>query len=438
MKKRLLMLIMCLCLMLVVPVLAEDFAIDTGKVYTGMGWSYAQGYEPLMGKDGLNLSIPVMSSTVKGAITATLTMGNPDVSPFLDSEITKTVQQDNSGASWHVRFTLKLKRAAYNGLYSATLRLEGKGPDGTAVTQDISLTIPFRGASEEALQEPLEIVSVVSGGEGLRLGEPGEVQLTLRNTGKRNALTGVQVGLLDAMGDILPTGAHTVPAEDLNPGEETTVTIPVLLQPDSRPRLHILNISANYTLFSGETGSITRAFTLPVTQEMRLNHGRPEMPMQVTQGDLVNFTLPLMNMGKAPIHNALLTFHLPGLSEGDSVLAGTIEPGGTVQGKATFHAKDTPVGEVSGTVDINYEDAQGNTGSLTLPLSTQVVAKKPPVTQDTPAATAGAAPAEQEDNMLQLLRQWWPVAAAGLLAILLVWQGLYYRGKLHRMEEQRL
>lgn len=426
-----------LCLLCLIASAEEPFAIDRQRVYTGMAYSYAQGYEPQMGRDGLNLSVPITSGAVKGALTATLIIDRPEWSPFLEPEITKTVPQDNSRAAWHVSFTLRLRRDACNGLYRATLRLSGKDKAGDPVTQEFPMTIPLRAAAEEAIAAPLEIVSVQAGDGGLRLGQPGQVLCTLRNMGQRTALTDLWVKLEDAAGDILPAARHAHPVASLAPGEETTLTLPVLLQPDSRPRLHVLTVSAQYTRFSGAPDSVSRSFTLPVTQEMRLSHGRPHLPARVTQDSLVNFTMPLMNMGRGTIHNALLTFHLPGLAEDESILAGSIAPGDTVQASATFKAGSAAPGIVEGCVDISYEDAQGTQGSLTLPLTTQVVARQPEPAPDA-APTAGGTSTASAAPAASLLRLWGPAALAGLLLVLLVWQGIHYRGRLRRMEEQRL
>ena len=437
MKRRILP-ILCILLLFAASALAQEpFAIDEHRKYTGMPFAYAQGYEPGPGKDGYVLMLPIVSEVARGTLTATLTIGNPEVSPFVDKEVTKSIQPDKNGRSWNVSFTLAMRREAYNGMYAAALRLQSKDADGNDLTQDISLVLPLRGATEEPIAQALDVVSVVPGVQGLAPGGRGELICTLSNKSPRNALTNVQVTLNEPSGAILPQGTHTLSLESIAPGQQVQVTCPVLLQPDSRPRLHVVSASAQATRFSGAVDTLTRAFTVSVTQDMRLKLGQVQFPPQAAQGDLLSFELPLMNMGKGTIHNTLLSFSLPGLSQGESVLAGNIEPGGTVQARATLRVGAAPVGEVSGTVDISFEDAEGTASHLSLPLDVNIIARPAPL-ESKATPDKSATQSEGEPSLMTVIRQWAPVGTAGLLLILLAWQGLYYRGKMRRMEEQRL
>ena len=77
----------------------------------------------------------------------------------------------------------------------------------------------------------------------------------------------------------------------------------------------------------------TEAYTLHITQEMRLEHGGLRMADSAVAGDSVTMTLPLMNRGKADLMNVICALSLPGITDRQAVLVGSIGPGETKQGQ---------------------------------------------------------------------------------------------------------
>lgn len=439
MKKAIAVFLLLVSFVVIPHAMAEEaFALDDRKVYAGMDLSYAQGYVPSVEGGAMNLIVPVKTVGIQGSVAATLTILSPALSPFIDTTLQKVVKPDDKGNAYKVAFTLPMKRASYNGVYPATLLVEGKNAAGEVLSREFPLSLPLLTGLPEDTGAGLSVLEVVPEGDGLRPGEPGALRVRLKNNGERSALTDILLTVSDQGNSILPQGSHTMAGGELAPGEEQWVTVPVVLQPNAVPIPHVVNVNAQYRAFAGEVQSIARSFTVPVTQDMRLTYGKAQLPVLVTQGDLVNFTLPLMNMGKATVHNVLLTFSLPGLSEGESVLAGNIEPGGTVQGKATFQVSDGTLGETAGEVEITYEDAQGTQGRLTLPLQTEVVARKPVVADANGNVSTGAAPTGTPAKEMTLVERWWPLGVAALMLVVVLAQTAHYRGRIRRIEEQRL
>lgn len=436
MCKKVLILLLLLALCLPGALAEEAFSLDDRRIFRGMDITYAQGYVPAVENGEMKLIVPVRAEGVRGQITARLTILSPELSPFVDSAVERQFRPEAEGRGYQIAFQLPLRRDAYNGLYAATLHLEGKNATGEALSGDIPLSLPFLSGKSEDLSSALQLLELQPGEGGLKPGEAGLLRLHIRNAGQRATLNDILLTLSSTSGSILPTGGHTIGAGSLPPGEARWVELPVILQPDAAPILHVLSLTAQFSGFEGEPQSGSRSFTLPVTNEMILRYGKPQLPQVVTQGDLVNFTLPLMNMGRASLRNVLLTFSLPGISEGESVLAGSIEPGDTVQGKATFQVSDSARGNIGGEVTITYEDARGSQGSLSLPITTEVLARKPLASAaQNPGAAAQPA---QEAPKLSPLERWWPLGLAALLLILALGQTIHYRRKLRRLEEQKL
>ena len=145
-------------------------------------------------------------------------------------------------------------------------------------------------------------------------------------------------------------------------------------------------------------------------------------------GDSLTIALPLMNMGRADLVNVLATAVLPGVTDGQSVLVGTIAPGETKQAQLTLTPGRDAVGDCSGTLSVEAEEHDGNTASLFLPINLTV---EPPAVMDD---TETSLRQEDEDS--------WLIYGLGggcvLLMMLCVIQGTVLRRKARRMEEDRL
>ena len=137
----------------------------------------------------------------------------------------------------------------------------------------------------------------------------------------------------------------------------------------------------------------------------------------------------IMNMGRGALHNVLLTFDLPGLSGGGSLLVGKLDPGESKQASANLRAAMDALGPVDGRVDITYEDAYGKQYSQQVPLTTQVEEKKTVVFEPTEEKQ------EQQGMPLREIVAW---SAAGVLLLVLLIQSILLRRRIRTLEERGL
>jgi hypothetical protein len=135
--------------------------------------------------------------------------------------------------------------------------------------------------------------------------------------------------------------------------------------------------------------------------------------------------MTLMNMGKSTINNALLTFDIPGLSNGGSVLAGNITPGESKAASTNFRVDSGTLGEVSGTLSITYDDAYGEAHKIELPLKTVIEKKVVPV----------FGMQEEKEKPYPL---WIPYTACAALVLLLILQRIWLMRKIRILEERHL
>ena len=401
-----------------------DFEIDPRQVLYGMNRSWLQGYTPSVSNNVLNLVLPILSDRAEGAIQAELIMPDERVSPFKPQTMFVRVQRGDSG-TWAVRLSLEMYADRRNGDYPCVLRLTGTGRAGEALRADIPYTLRIRDGADtdEALYLALENVTA-----DLKLGEDGAVTARLTNPCQTVAYERISLRVTDPAGDVIPQTVDLLRAPDLGPGESASIRFPVKVLPKASVSPHRLQFQLEWTAL-GKAVTQSESYTLPVTQEIRLEQGGLKMASSVVAGDSVTLSLPLMNMGRGSVVNVLATVSLPGIADRQSVLVGTIGPGETRQAQITLTPGKNVSGDFSGVLTVTAADEDGNPASLSLPVSLTV--EKPPAAEKAPDA---AQESPEEAPLLPLLLG----AGCGALLIALVLQGALLRRKIRRLEEAQL
>ena len=271
MKKRFsLLLILLAVLALCAPALAEGgFTLDENATIAGMNYlPWARGYEPTSDGETMTVCLPLRSDSAAGKITATLTVDDETVSPLRGEGAKIDVLPDQNGL-YAVRLSARLLSGRINGDYAATVRVTGKDADGAAVTASFPVVLRVRdGKSSGAAMRPsLEGVSA-----DLRVGEDGALTATLVNTDPYAEMRDILLTVSDASGEILNAGSDKLRLGSLMPGERAAMSYPLSVQPDAAVKAHALNLTLTWTAL-GEAMSWTETYTLPVTQEIRLEHG---------------------------------------------------------------------------------------------------------------------------------------------------------------------
>ena len=423
MKKFIMLLSLIALFLTPIFALAEsDYTLDETTVMNGMGRSWSQGYEPVVSGGAMTLHFPLASAKGAGTITATLRLRDESVSPFKGSLSGQF--QPHEGLYW-ISLRMELRGDRVSGDYPAELLITGKDAAGNPLSSTFPLIIRIRDGRmpEESVHPQLSNLEA-----SLAVGEDGALTATVTNPSRYAAMTNLLLTVADSSGDILPAVTDKFPLPDLLPGESAVITVPVKVVPSAAVSLHQLQLTSTWTAL-GQSGTWTETFTLPVAQEMRVEYGNLSVPTSVLQGNIASLTLPLMNMGRAEVRNVLATLVLPGVTDGQSVLVGSIPAGETKDAKITFNSGKTVLGEVSGEVRVTCEDPWGNTTGFSLPVS---------LTVEEAAQTPEAALAEAEEDGTSS----WLLPAlgggCGLLLLALILQGMLLGRKIRRLEEDRL
>lgn len=401
----------------------DDFTIDERAVFYDMSRSYLQGYEPVVSWDWLTLVIPIRSEKAVGNIQAELIAQNEEVSPFMTQNMSARGQRVEDGL-WAVRFNLSLFSDRINGDYPCTVRISGTDADGRELTTDLPMVIHIRDGQTN--NEPAQI-AISDNSSALNVGEDGMLSMTIANPSECIGLENLSLTISDPSGDILPKELDTLVLGDLMPGEGLNLSFPVTVLSSAKVTPHSLRFDFNGQSL-GQAAKLSVSYTIPVRQEIRLEQGGLRMAESVVAGDSITATLPLMNMGKADVVNVMVTISLPGITERQSVLVGTIQPGETKQAQITLTAPKDVLGSFNGTLTVTGEDNDGNSASFDLPVSLTVEEAVKTDVLDTQGATKQKTPA----SVIIL-----SIVCAVLVAALIA-QSILLRGKLHKLEEERL
>ncbi len=401
--------------------LADEIVLDGSAVTANMPCSYQQGYAPAVSGNTLTLHVPVRAEGMQ-RVTVTLHALNEAVSPLRTQDVTVTAYR--SGSLYSATLQVQLRPGRVNGDYPMLLMLNGTKADGSAVSGEYPFTLHIRDG-----RSPGEVRPVISRvAAPLAVGESCTLTAALANENRYADITNLTLKITDPTGDVLPAGTDTLLLGDIPAGETLDVSVPLLVRPTAGVSTHQLRFDLTWTAI-GQSGTWTETFTLPVTQEIRLEQGGVTLAPAIIQGEMATLTLPLMNMGRGEVRNVLATLDLPGAANRQSVLVGAIAPGETKQARITFTPGKSVLGDFSGTVTVTAEDAYGNATSFALPVETAV--------EEAPVLNVNALE-QAEPAGLPL---WVAIAlgtACGVLLIACIVQGAVLRGKIRHLEEARL
>ena len=396
--------------LLAAPVMAAE--LDQYTVISGMGKSWYQGYEPTIKNNTMTIYLPIKTE-LEGPVTVSIALTDPNV--YLLASQPKAVTVSEKDGIYPVKLTLPLQKDRRNGDYPSIITI--KSGDQTETLPYI-IRIRDGRVSHEDLSP---IISDVTG--NLDVGTEGSLALTITNpTSTLSMMAGI-LTITDQSGEVLMTGSDRFPIPEVLPGEAISVSVPMTVTGNAAIRVHTLDLKLRYEVFGSEK-TWEEAFTVPVTQAIRLEHGDVQLPPAIA-GELGNLTLPLMNLGKGELCNILVKLETPAANV-QSVLVGSIAPGEPKQAQLTFPPFADSLGTHSGTVVISCEDAYGNSFEETMEVSLTVDEPLPVLTEEIPEK-------EKISPVTIFLIVLCVLMAAGLIA-----QHLILSGKLHKLEEDRL
>lgn len=414
--------VMALMLALCCHGYAANFELDDKAVtHTMDGRSWYQGYTPRIQYGSFSICLPLRSERAVGNVQASIALDDPDLLLFRSQPGAVTVAPREG--IYPVTLNIPLSSNRRNGDYAAKITVSGQDSSGKPVTEVFPYVIRVR----DGLPNSESVTPKITVSGDLQVGKDCSLHLAVTNPTTSLSMTQCVLSLKDESGEVLMSGSDRMELPEILPGETAKIDVPMTVKGNAKVEIHSFSLKLTYRVLEEER-TWEETLSYPVTQEIRLEQGSVSLPPSALQGELTTLSIPLMNMGKGDICNAMAALEFPGLIQRQSVLVGTIEPGGTGQAKLTFTPGKEALGAYAGTLTISCEDRYGNSKQWLLPVEITIEPAKET--------------AETEEAEPVITPPSWLLSAACVLCVLLtagiIIQGALLRGKLHRLEEERL
>ena len=414
---RKLTILFLLMLSLCIPAFAENgFWLDEDAILPGMGQrSWSRGYAPTECYGAWTATLPIRTDRDVDEITVRLDMENDAVSPFVPQNMEVTVWRNADGI-FPVKLAYRLYPDCKNGDYPAKIVISGRN-------EEIPFVVRIRNGYENT-EKPSVGMELMS--SDLMVGANGKCSLQITNRSTSLELQNCVLRISESSGDLLPAKSDAISVDDLQPGESRTVPIPIAVSPEAKVSNYQLQAELSFESLRG-ADSWKEALTVPVGQELRLEHGEIVMGESVVQGGSGGISMELMNMGAGEVKNIRMTLNLGDFVHEQTVLVGNLQPGDSTTGKLSFPTSKAPIGTVDGNLTVRYEDAFGHEEAFASAVSITVEEPLPitPPTDDPETSETAAI-------------TWILIGLCAVFAIALVVQGILLRGKLHKLEEDKL
>lgn len=253
------------------------------------------------------------------------------------------------------------------------------------------------------------------GTEAVVAGSPFTLSVTPYATAGEEPLSDVIVSVTLPDGITLTGGSLSSYVGSMSPRSTCNVSFAVL--PSAAYTGGVANITVNMTGTGTETGTAvtgTGTISVPITQPDRFEITSMELSDTIYLGETTSITLNVVNKGRNPVAN--LEASISGENLGVSVSTqyiGNVNAG--TENSVDFDLTPQQAGEMTGTITLTYEAADGTTKTLTQDFSTTV--QEMPVYDDPTMMDPGLVEPEQPQG----LPVWGIVLiAAGVVAVIAV------------------
>lgn len=291
--------------------------------------------------------------------------------PFVKNEnVYRNPEPDSTGANaLHCDYNLNVKSSIIKGYYPITFNVEYvKDGQLTGVSKIIDVYID--GEEETDKDTPSEstprviVTGYTTDREKIYAGDEFELQLTVRNTSEKTAISNMKLSLTSANNEFLPSsGSSTMFIDNIEMGGTRTITIKMKAQASLEQKPYVLSVKMEYESEKHKQYTAEESISIPVYLETKIKVSSVEvMPGGIEVGSQANVMFNVNNAGKSPISNVQVKIDSDYVMC-DEVYVGAVSAGGTSY--ADFMVYGIAPTQDDGTVKviITYEDTAGIAGS---------------------------------------------------------------------------
>ncbi len=269
--------------------------------------------------------------------------------------------------------------------------------------------------------------------DNLTAGSDALLKVTLKNNAAKNAIykTVATLKLADANSLILTSGySDAAYVRSIPAGQTTEIEYHITARASASVGPSTATIALTYETSENEgavAGSATSTIQIPIKQEMNLQIDTPVIYGTPVQDEPLAVSLNIVNLGRSRAYNVRIV-GMDGVSMQDSYFGGDILAAGTLN--ADFQVIPNKSGSYSGNLIVQYEDADGEQFTESVPLELEAAAADDVMTEALSTNTENAGKSGSH---------WWVwllILLLLLLAALLGWYFLVYKKREQAGDEE--
>lgn len=380
---------LALCFSLALPVFADEDTSDAAPGASSIGSdpyvvsttvTDAAGNEvtAINWNDTFNLVLKVVDGNAYGSVTdASQISARINSAAFQYSGLGEVSQLDTSSGSY-CSYILLFRNVKYVG-GGSSVNIDLSYPDTVLPMKSLpAITIgqcvdKDPTAPEDAKTPSLVVRESSYGTAAVTAGNAFTLSLTLYATDGNEDLSDVIASLTLPDGVTLTGGSLSAYVGSMGPQSTKSVSFSIL--PSSSFTGGVANIGVSLVgtgAKSGQPASGSSTISVPIGQPDRFELGNLEVPDTIYVGDYTSITLNFVNKGKNPVSNleASITGENLGVDV-SSQYVGNVAAG--TESSVDFDLTPTMPGEMSGTITLTYEAADGTIKTLTKDFTSTVL-----------------------------------------------------------------
>ena len=326
----------------------------------------------------ISMRIPVINvgGTLTGVTVSPVVSTSLDEFPFVveSTNYSKYFSYWASGEIKYLDYTFTVSPFATSGnkaiKFKATYFENSAPAEGNFSTQ-ITIIDGYDASAMAVMVQSYKLYVDDTEVSGLMAGEETELRLTVINNSKVDTAKKVigslvftnSPGLTLAMG-----GTDTAYADTIKPGGTATLKYKIMAKQDAEVGPTMLGINLTYETTEAIAGKAAQNIMLPVSQQMDILAGTPEVYGTPSKDKEATISVPLTNMGRAKALN-IRVMATDGMTSPMPCYVGDLLAGGSTSADVTVNF--SKIGAFVGKLILQYEDANGETYSqdISVPLA---------------------------------------------------------------------
>ena len=326
----------------------------------------------------ISMRIPVINvgGTLTGVTVSPVVSTSLDEFPFVveSTNYSKYFSYWASGEIKYLDYTFTVSPFATSGnkaiKFKATY-FENSAPAEGSFSTQITIIDGYDASAMAVMVQSYKLYVDDTEVSGLMAGEETELRLTVINNSKVDTAKKVigslvftnSPGLTLAMG-----GTDTAYADTIKPGGTATLKYKIMAKQDAEVGPTMLGINLTYETTEAIAGKAAQNIMLPVSQQMDILAGTPEVYGTPSKDKEATISVPLTNMGRAKALN-IRVMATDGMTSSTPCYVGDLLAGGSTSADVTVNF--SKIGAFVGKLILQYEDANGETYSqdISVPLA---------------------------------------------------------------------